>query len=90
MFQNDDDFLMGTPRSKFFDIVFHANRNLVQNELESLVERLAALELIAEERVGGDLEKLLRGFVYERQTEVEKRKNNIFIESMGKILSENE
>ena len=49
LFNDDDGMFMGTPKSKFFDIVFNANRNLVEEELEALIERMCALEIIAQE-----------------------------------------
>jgi len=48
MFKDVDDFLTGTPNSKFIDIVFNANRNIVSNELERVMTWLAAMELILE------------------------------------------
>ncbi|WP_200762187.1 DUF2018 family protein [Nitrosophilus alvini] len=91
LFNDEDDFLMGTPKSKFFDIVFHANRNIVHNELERLMRRMAALELIVEKELGiEDVEKKIASFEPENTEEIENRTNSLYIESMGNILSESE
>ncbi|RUM56587.1 MAG: DUF2018 domain-containing protein [Nautilia sp.] len=80
---------MGTPKSKFFDIVFNANRNLVENELEDLIERLCALELIAEE-YEDNLEQKIQEIKFSKSEELENRKFDTFINSMGNILTQNE
>ena len=36
-----DDIFGGEPRDKFFDIVYNANRNIVENELENLFIELS-------------------------------------------------
>ena len=43
-----DDIFGGQPRDKFFDIVYNANRNIVENELEILFSELVALRELAE------------------------------------------
>jgi len=89
LFPDDDGMFMGTPKSKFFDIIFNANRNLVENELEDLIERLCALELIAEE-YEDNLEQKIQEVKFSKSEELENRKFDAFINSMGNILSQNE
>ena len=93
MFNDVDDFLMGTPSSKFLDIVFNANRNIVHKELERLMEWMAALELILEKECAiEDVEKKVKYFIAneENKKELENKLNSLYIESMGNILSESE
>jgi len=93
MFNDVDDFLMGTPSSKFLDIVFHANRNVVQKELERVMEWMAAMELILEKECGvEDVEKKVKYFIAneENKKELENKLNSLYIESMGNILSQSE
>ncbi len=93
MFNDVDDFLMGTPKSKFIDIVFNANRNVVEAELERLIEWMAAMELILEKEYGvEDVEKKIRYFLAdeENKAELENKVNSLYIESMGNILTQSE
>jgi len=93
MFNDVDDFLTGTPKSKFLDIVFHANRNVVESELEKIIEWLAALELILEKEFGIDnVEKKIKYFIADEKNkkELENKTNSLYIEYMGKILSQSE
>jgi len=89
IFADDDGAFMGTPKSKFFDIVFHANRNLVEEELEDIIERMCLLEMIAEEHVD-NLEQKLAEVKFSKSEELEAKKFDAFINSMGNILTQNE
>jgi len=88
----DEDIFEGTPKGKYFDIVFHANRNVVENEIDSIMGKVAALELLLEEMLGEDkdIENIIRNYVFNHQNEIEDRKKNLYIESMGNILSQSE
>ncbi len=92
MYFEDDEILGGSPKSRFIDIVFHANRNVVETELENIIEWMAALELIVEEKCGLDVEKEVRNILYDdsKKKELEQKVNSLYIEYMGKILSQSE
>jgi hypothetical protein len=89
LFSEDDGLFMGTPKSKFFDIVYNANRNLVEQELEDIIERMCLLEMIVEE--GEDnLEQKLAEIKFSRSEELEAKKFDAFINSTGNVLTQNE
>ncbi len=92
MYFEDDDVLGGSPKSRFIDIVFHANRNVVETELENIIEWMAALELILEEKCGLDVEKEVQNVLYDesKKKDLEQKANSLYIEYMGKILSQSE
>jgi len=79
-----------TPKEKFFEIVFHANRNLVIEELEDVFKRLAALEIIAEECLGEEVDLKINEIVFTRSGELEEMENDLYIHSMSNILTKNE
>ncbi|PAF41655.1 DUF2018 family protein [Helicobacter sp. 11S02596-1] len=87
------EILEGSPIEKWKDIIFNASRNLAGIELERLLELQAIYEVAFEEF---ELENKLRELYMrlnedtEFQEKVRQQKNNIAIESMAKILSENE
>lgn len=80
------------PRKKWLDVIFNASQGLARDELLALLNRLAACELLCERNLGEfwerDLEMLLSS--EESGEELEKAAQNLAIESMGKILSQNE
>ncbi|MCJ7765856.1 MAG: DUF2018 family protein [Thiovulaceae bacterium] len=90
LFEDDDDIFLGSPKSKFLDIVFNANSNLVKDELSAIIERMAAMEIMLEEKVGGDWERQLATNDYERKSEVEEKAKSLYIEHTGNVLSQNE
>jgi len=46
IFEDEDDIFMGSPKSKFLDVVFNANRGVAEFELERIMERMAILEMM--------------------------------------------
>jgi len=91
MYFEDDDILGGSPKSRFFDVIFNANSNVVEQELENMVEWMAALELIIEKKCGLDVEEEVKKVLFSQDNdELENKKNSLFIEYMGKILSQSE
>ncbi|MEA1917431.1 MAG: DUF2018 family protein [Campylobacterota bacterium] len=90
LFEDEDDVFTGSPRSKFADIVFNANSNLVLDELDVLVKRAAILEMMLEEKLGDDLDKIVKSYAYSHPEEAEKMAKSAYIELVGNILSKNE
>ncbi len=92
MWLEDDDIFGGKPEDKFFDIVYNANRNLVQNELINATTKSAAMELLLEEMLGEekDIEGIIANYILNNQDKVNNRINDLYIEMMGNILSQNE
>ncbi len=89
--EEDDDFLIGTPQSKFFDILFHANREIVKNKLLQCIDRYNAMELLLEQHLGEEvLEKEIQSTLLEKSDAVLERNQDLFIALMGEILSQNE
>jgi len=92
MFLEDDDLFGGSPKKKYFDIIFNANRNLVEEELSRNLEKLAAYELLFEEMMGEDKDimQILQNYIWENVDKVKEKQTSLFIEGMGDILTKNE
>ncbi len=92
VFLNDDDLFGGTPTKKYFDILFNANRNLVEYYLTQNLEKIAVLEHLLEEKMDEDidLEKIVRNFAINNPEIIEKKLTDLYISDMGNILSQNE
>ncbi|AII14792.1 putative protein (DUF2018 domain) [Campylobacter iguaniorum] len=84
----EDDIFGGSPKDKFFDIVFNANRNLVENELEKIFMELVALRELGEEK-GINMQDI-NSFLALRQDELETGLNDVYIGLTGDILTQNE
>ena len=79
-----------TPKDKFFEIVFNANKNLVIEELEEVFKRLAVLNILAENCYGDELEEKIAEIYFNKSDEVEEVEQDLYIHSMANILSKNE
>ena len=79
-----------TPKDKFFEIIFNANKNLVVEELEKVFERLAALEILASECYGDELEQKINEVKFNRSEELEQEEFDFYIHTMANILTKNE
>jgi len=84
----DYDIFSQSPREKFFDILFNANKNLVENELEKTFEKFIAMSEFCEKN--GFDETAQNSFISQNQTLVNERLNDIYIGLSGDILSQNE
>lgn len=93
LYEDEDDFFVGSPKSKFFDIMFNANKNLVEDALVKHIERHVAMEMILEklaEENGLNLEAEISTIRAEKQDEIHNAKVDFFISTVGDILTQNE
>lgn len=90
LYEDEDDIFMGSPKSKFFDIVFHANPSLVKEKILEIVERYSAMELLLEEFCGDEANAKIDAIVRDRADEIMMRNNDFFITTVAKILTHNE
>ncbi|WP_314702451.1 DUF2018 family protein [Campylobacter rectus] len=84
----DYDIFSQSPREKFFEILFNANKNLVENELEKTFEKFIAMSEFCEKN--GFDEIAQNSFISQNQTLINERLNDIYIGLSGDILSQNE
>ena len=79
-----------SPKEKFFEIMYNANKNLVIEELESVFQRLAALEIIANDCVGDEVDQKINEIIFNRSSELEAEEMDFYIHTMANILTKNE
>ena len=72
----DYDIFSQSPREKFFDILFNANKNLVENELEKTFEKFIAMSEFCEK--SGFDETAQNSFISQNQTLINERLNDIY------------
>lgn len=90
MVLDSEELFAGSPKDTFFDIVYNANRNLVEHEIEDLIERLALLEMLLEKNGVEDIDKKISELKYSEAEQLEDEKRSIFIHSTGNIVTRNE
>ncbi|MDO5045317.1 DUF2018 family protein [Campylobacter sp.] len=84
----DYDIFAQNPRDKFFDILFNANRNLVENEIEKLLEKFIAMSIYCEQNGFDEIRQ--NAFIAQNSSEIHNELNDIYIGLSGDILSQNE
>lgn len=90
LYEDEDDIFMGSPKSKFFDILFHANRDLVKEKLLQIIERYNAMELLLEESGINNVQNRVNTVLMNHADEIVERNNDFFIATVGEILTQNE
>ncbi|WP_428739620.1 DUF2018 family protein [Sulfurimonas sp.] len=90
LFEDENNIFGGTPKSKFMDVVFTANNDVVQFELETFIEKVAVMELMLEKFVDSDIDAAIRQFQFENSMECESKAKSLFIELTGSIVSKSE
>jgi len=79
-----------SPKDKFFEIMYHANKNLVIEELEKVFQRLAALEILAEKCYGDEVEQKINEVFFNESDRLEQEEFDFYIHTMANILTKNE
>ncbi len=90
LFEDADDVFLGSPRSKFLDIVYTANRNLVEEQLDKMVAKMAQMEILLEDKMGDHWDRDLVTNTFERSAEIEQKIKSLYIEFTGEIVTRNE
>ncbi len=90
LFEDEDDIFGGSPRSKFMDVVFNANNDIVRMELEKFIEKVAIMELMLEEQVGDDIDTAVSRYQSTHLDAVDTKTKSLFVELMGAVLSQSE
>ncbi len=87
--EDDDDIFFGSPKSKFFDIMEQTHRDLLEDELDKVFEKLAILELIVGQGKDEDFDinSFLQDFKNENQDDVNSMKKGLYMEVSGDIIS---
>ena len=88
---DDDDYMMTTPKENFFSIARMANSDIVNHAVDKLFDRLAAMEILLEEKgLEEEFERMLASLPFSESQRFEDTKNSLYIEAVGAIVSQQE
>lgn len=89
--EDEDDIFSTTPKKKFFDIIYNANRNLVEFEIENILDRYVAMEILLEEKLGDEgLKGAIEDILLNQADKIHGAKSDVFIGFVGDVLTNNE
>ena len=87
--EDQDDIFMGSPKSKFFDVSRQASKDIVEEEIDKIVEKLAVLEMIISEGKDEDFDinQYIRDYTFANMDDVNGMKKGLYVEFTGEIIS---
>ena len=87
--EDEDDIFMGSPKSKFFDVSRQASKDIVEEEIDKIVEKLAVLEMIISEGKDEhfDINQYIRDYTFANMDDVNGMKKGLYVEFTGEIIS---
>lgn len=87
LFEDEDDIFAGTPQSKYWDISKQLSEDLIKDEFDNLVERLAVMEaMLGETHNYDDLNRTVRSYALSNMTKVEELKKSVYMELAGQLI----
>jgi|GEM_PF-79151 len=86
--EDEDDIFMGSPKSKFFDVTRQASKDVVEDEIDKIIEKLAVLELMALDEKGEEfnINESIKKYILENKEKVNAMKKGLYIEFTGEII----
>ncbi len=87
LFEDEDDIFAGTPESKYWDITKQLSEDLLKDEFDGIVARLAAMEaMLAESHDYDDLDATIRNFQATNFTKMAELKKSVYMELAGQLI----
>ncbi len=86
--EDEDDIFVGTPKSKYFDVTRQVTQEIVEDEFDKLLEKVAVMELLLLEEKGEDFDinEILNKYVIKNAEKVENMKKGLYLELTGDII----
>ncbi|MBL3520529.1 DUF2018 family protein [Aliarcobacter lanthieri] len=86
--EDEDDIFMGSPKSKFFDVTREASKDIVEDEIDKIIEKLAVLELMTIDEKGDEfnINEHIKKYILENEERVNGMKKGLYIEFTGEII----
>ncbi|NVJ52814.1 MAG: DUF2018 family protein [Campylobacteraceae bacterium] len=88
LLEDEDDIFTGTPKSKYFDVTRQASKEVVEDEFDKLLEKVAVMEKLLTEIKGEDFDinNEVRTQVLTNSEEIERMKKGLYLELTGDII----
>lgn len=86
--EDEDDIFMGSPKSKFFDVTREASKEVVEDEIDKIIEKLAVLEMLvsADKDANFDINEYIKEYMLENSEKVKAMKKGLYVEFTGEII----
>lgn len=86
--EDEDDMFMGSPKSKFFDVSREASQDVVEDEWDKIVEKVAILEMMLSEGKDEnyDVNDAMKEYKLNNEQQVNNMKKGLYVEFTGEII----
>lgn len=87
LFEDEDDIFAGTPQSRYWDISKQLSEDLIKDEFDVLVKRIAVMEAMLSKTQ--NIETIARDistYELENFSEVEELKKSVYMELAGQLI----
>ena len=86
--EDEDDIFMGSPKSKFFDVSREASKDIVEEEIDKIIEKLAVLEMIIskDKDEDFDINQYIKDYTFANMDDVNGMKKGLYVEFTGEII----
>ena len=87
LFEDEDDIFAGTPESKYWDISAQLSQDLIKDEFDGIVERLAVMEaMLSETHNHDDLDTIIKTYSIGNSMKVAELKKSVYMELAGQLI----
>lgn len=87
LFEDEEDIFAGTPQSRYWDIQAQLSQDLIKDEFDNLVGRIATLEaIVAETHDLESIDNMIMGYKYENLSKLEELKKSVYMELAGQLI----
>lgn len=87
LFEDETDVFAGTPESKYWDISAQLSEDLLKDEFDNIVERLAVMEaMLSETHNYEDLDRTIKTYALNNFEKMDNLKKSIYMELAGQLI----
>ena len=87
LFEDEDDIFAGSPVSKYWDISAQLSEDLIKDEFDILIQRIAVMEaMLAETHDYEDLDRTIKNYAVTNMTKVDQLKKSVYMELAGQLI----
>ena len=87
LFEDEDDIFAGTPQSRYWDISGQLSEDLIKDEFDGVVERLAVMEaMLSETHDYEDLDRTIKTYALTNFEKTEELKKSVYMELAGQLI----
>ncbi|MCF6331138.1 MAG: DUF2018 family protein [Sulfurimonas sp.] len=87
LFEDEDDIFAGSPVSKYWDISAQLSEDLIKDEFDRLIEKMAVMEdLLSQTHDYENINQIVKNHAFENSTKIQELKKSLYMELAGQLI----